>query len=48
MMLGIAFHPVVIRRMAALFLHFAAIGFGSGGLGLAAAYLLGTPTNRNT
>ena len=48
MMLGIAFHPVVIRRMATLFLHFTAIGFGSGGLGLAAAYLLGTPTNPNT
>lgn len=48
LMLGIVFYPVVARRMFALVLHFFAIGFGAGGIGLATAYLLGTPTHPNT
>ncbi|NMB24317.1 MAG: sigma-E processing peptidase SpoIIGA [Firmicutes bacterium] len=47
LMLGIAFYPIMARRMVALLLHFLAIGFGAGGIGLATAYLLGTPTRPN-
>ncbi len=48
LMLVTAFYPVSLRRLAKLALHFAGIGFGSGGIGLAAAYLLGTPAEPNT
>jgi stage II sporulation protein GA (sporulation sigma-E factor processing peptidase) len=48
LMLLAAFHPVPLRRLLKLGLHFAGIGFGSGGIGLAAAYLLGTPAQPNT
>ncbi|NLY29242.1 MAG: sigma-E processing peptidase SpoIIGA [Firmicutes bacterium] len=48
LMLLITFHPVSLRRLVKLTLHFAGIGFGSGGIGLAAAYLLGTPAEPNT
>lgn len=47
-MLLAAFYPVSPRRLSSLLLHFLGIGFGSGGAGLAAAYLLGTPAEPNT
>jgi stage II sporulation protein GA (sporulation sigma-E factor processing peptidase) len=43
-----AFYPLSTRQLGRLFLHFLGIGFGAGGAGLAAAYLLGTPTEPNT
>lgn len=46
-MLLVAFYPLNIRRLSRLLLHFLGIGFSSGGAGLAAAYLLGNPTDPN-
>lgn len=48
LMLFAAFFPVSPRRLGGLLLHFLGLGFGAGGTGLAAAYLLGTPTKPNT
>ncbi|NMB46279.1 MAG: sigma-E processing peptidase SpoIIGA [Firmicutes bacterium] len=47
-MLLAAFYPISPRHLARLLVHFLAIGLGSGGAGLAAAYLLGTPAQPNT
>jgi len=47
-MLLVTFHPVSLRRLVKLALHFGGLGFASGGIGLAAAYVLGTPAEPNT
>lgn len=47
-MLVAAFYPISPRRLGRLLLYFLAIGFGAGGAGLAAAYVLGTPTEPHT
>ncbi|NLK08105.1 MAG: sigma-E processing peptidase SpoIIGA [Firmicutes bacterium] len=46
-MIWVAFYPTTSRRMVVLFGHFTTIGIGAGGIGLAAAYLLGTPQHPN-